>query len=103
MSRSKVWYDFLNLAVCLKGQAGRLGIEHEGVPAEGVVVRLTEAAIQARAALDSVRALHAKHENTLHTELKFVCSHRHCIDDAGDQCAWPCPTIQAIETKETKA
>lgn len=54
-------------------------------------------------ALEPVRALHAKHGNTLHTEPKFVCSHRHCVDDAGDQCAWPCPTIRAIETKETKA
>lgn len=64
--------------------------------------RAFEAEIQERvdAALEPVRALHAKHENTLHAEPPFVCSHRHCIDDAGDQCAWPCPTIRAIETKE---
>lgn len=25
-----------------------------------------------------------------------VCAHRYCIDDAGDQCRWPCMTVRAI-------
>ena len=42
-------WDLVNLGVCIKGQADRLGIEHDGVPLEGVVVRLANAAIEARA------------------------------------------------------
>lgn len=41
-------WDLVNLGVCIKNQADRLDIEHEGVPLEGVVVRLAEAAIAAR-------------------------------------------------------
>lgn len=40
---SKSDYDYINLGVCIKGQADRLGIEHEGIPLEGVVVRLANA------------------------------------------------------------
>ncbi|UOQ57223.1 hypothetical protein MUN78_16460 [Leucobacter allii] len=44
-------YDALvNLGTCIKGQADRLGIEHEGVPLEGVVVRIAEAALSRAAA-----------------------------------------------------
>jgi len=48
MSMSKEWYDLVNLGACIKGQADRLDIEHEGIPLEGVVVRIAEAAIAAR-------------------------------------------------------
>jgi hypothetical protein len=37
------YWDLINLGACIKGQADRLGIEHEGVPLEGVVVRLANA------------------------------------------------------------
>lgn len=37
-------YGLINLGVCIKQQAERLGIEHEGVPLEGVVVRIAERA-----------------------------------------------------------
>ena len=50
----------------------------------------------ALARIARVEALHAKHENTIHTRPEFVCSHRHCVDDAGDQHAWPCPTVRAL-------
>lgn len=45
---TKADYALINLGACIKGQADRLGIEHEGVPLEGVVVRITEAALAAR-------------------------------------------------------
>ncbi|MFF3029132.1 hypothetical protein [Microbacterium sp. NPDC057944] len=45
---SKKDYELINLGVCIKNQADRLDIEHEGVPLEGVVVRIAEAAIAAR-------------------------------------------------------
>lgn len=45
---SKADYDYINLGVCIKNQADRLDIEHEGIPLEGVVVRIAEAAIAAR-------------------------------------------------------
>lgn len=41
---SKQDYDLINLGVCIKQQAERLGIEHDGVPLEGVVVRIAERA-----------------------------------------------------------
>lgn len=52
------------------------------------------------AALQRVRELHAKHENTIHTRPEWVCAHRHCVDDSMDQNAWPCPTIRALEGDE---
>ena len=36
--------DLINLGVCIKQQAERVGVEHEGVPLEGVVVRITNLA-----------------------------------------------------------
>lgn len=42
------YWDLINLGVCIKGQADRLGIEHEGVALEGVVVRLADAAQRSR-------------------------------------------------------
>ena len=42
---SKQDYELINLGVCIKNQADRLGIEHEGVPLEGVVVRIAERAL----------------------------------------------------------
>lgn len=45
---SKQDYELINLGVCIKNQADRLDVEHEGVPLEGVVVRIAEAAIAAR-------------------------------------------------------
>ena len=50
MSYSKGYYALVNLGTCIKGQADRLGIEHEGVPLEGVVVRIAEAALSRAAA-----------------------------------------------------
>ena len=41
---SKQDYELINLGVCIKNQADRLGIEHDGVPLEGVVVRIAERA-----------------------------------------------------------
>jgi hypothetical protein len=38
-------YALVNLGVCIKMQADRLGIEHEGVPLEGVIVRIANAAL----------------------------------------------------------
>ena len=40
----KADWDLVNLGVCIKGQADALGIEHKGVPSEGVVVRIRNAA-----------------------------------------------------------
>ena len=34
------FYDLVNLGVCIKMQAERLGVEHADVPLEGVVVRI---------------------------------------------------------------
>ena len=52
--------DLINLGVCIKQQAERVGVEHEGVPLEGVVVRIanaaSEAAIQAKALRDAANA-----------------------------------------------
>ena len=53
--------DLINLGVCIKQQAERVGVEHEGVPLEGVVVRIAnaasfEAAIQAKALRDAANA-----------------------------------------------
>lgn len=45
---SKQDYALINLGVCIKQQAERLGIEHDGVPLEGVVVRIAERALAAR-------------------------------------------------------
>lgn len=42
---SKQDYELINLGVCIKQQAERLGIEHEGVPLEGVVVRIAVRAL----------------------------------------------------------
>lgn len=57
-----------------------------------------------REAIDQVRALHYETDNTLHTIPAKVCTHRYCVDAAGDQVAWPCPTgrilSRAIDTKE---
>ena len=39
--------DLINLGVCIKQQAERVGVEHEGVPLEGVVVRIANAASEA--------------------------------------------------------
>ena len=47
---NKTDYDLINLGTCIKGQADRLGIEHGGVPLEGVVVRIANAALASRAA-----------------------------------------------------
>lgn len=41
---SKQDYELINLGVCIRNQADRLGIEHDGVPLEGVVVRIAERA-----------------------------------------------------------
>ena len=30
----------------------------------------------------------------------LVCSHRHCVDDSQDQCAWPCETAVALGMNE---
>lgn len=47
--------DLINLGVCIKQQAERVGVEHEGVPLEGVVVRLANVAAGARGvAVESV-------------------------------------------------
>lgn len=128
---SKEWYALLNLSVCIKGQADRLGIEHEGVPTEGVVVRLAEATIEARGALESLRALHRRftyyeledscpdtseaHREEHHHESEdigeFYCDQlptgdvccASCVTADGERLEWPCPTIRAIETKETRA
>lgn len=54
---SKQDYELINLGVCIKNQADRLDIEHEGVPLEGVVVRIAKAAIAARR--ESIRLLTA--------------------------------------------
>lgn len=54
---SKQDYELINLGVCIKNQADRLDIEHDGVPLEGVVVRIAEAAIAARR--EAVRLLTA--------------------------------------------
>lgn len=45
-----------------------------------------------RAGLVRVKALHAPCVG-VHGET--VCSHRHCVDDSGDQCAYPCETVRA--------
>lgn len=37
--------ELINLGVCIKNQADRLGIEHDGIPLEGVVVRIAERAL----------------------------------------------------------
>lgn len=42
---AKAYYDLINLGVCIKAQADRLGIEHEGMPLEGVVVRIAARAL----------------------------------------------------------
>lgn len=52
---SEADYALINLGVCIKNQADRLDIEHEGVPLEGGVVRIAEAAIAARR--ESIRLL----------------------------------------------
>lgn len=44
MRFSEADYALINLGTCIKGQADRLGIEHEGVPLEGVVVRIAQRA-----------------------------------------------------------
>jgi len=43
-------YDLINLGACIKGQADRLGIKHEGIPLEGVVVRIANVALSRAAA-----------------------------------------------------
>lgn len=55
---SKQDYDLINLGVCIKQQAERLDVEHEGVPLEGIVVRIAEAAIAARR--EAIRLLTAE-------------------------------------------
>ncbi len=47
-------YALINLGTCIKGQADRLGIEHDGVPLEGVVVRIANAALSRAAAPEEV-------------------------------------------------
>lgn len=55
------YWDYVNLGVCIKQQAERLGIEHEDIPPEGVVVRIAEAAIAARR--EAVRLMTTDREN----------------------------------------
>lgn len=42
------YWDLVNLGVCIKQQAERIGVEHEDVPPEGVVVRITASAYGAQ-------------------------------------------------------
>lgn len=46
------------------------------------------------ARIEQVREVH-KPVDGVHGEI--VCAHRHCVDDAQDQCSWPCPTIRALD------
>jgi hypothetical protein len=46
------YWDLINLGVCIKQQAERIGVEHEGVPPEGVVVRITARAFGAISYID---------------------------------------------------
>lgn len=54
---------------------------------------LTKERNAALSAIAKVRALHYEHEGP---HCYTVCAHRYCIDDAGDQHRWPCPTIRAL-------
>ena len=54
--------------------------------------------VAALAVIEKARSLHYPHENTIHTEPALVCAHRHCVDDAGDQVAWPCPTGRTLSS-----
>lgn len=49
---SKADYALINLGACIKDQADRLGVEHEDVPLEGVVVRITARAYGALGYID---------------------------------------------------
>ena len=61
--------DLINLGVCIKQQAERVGVEHEGVPLEGVVVRIANAASEAATALSHIStratAEYAEHVETV--------------------------------------
>lgn len=46
------YWDLINLGACIKQQAERIGVEHEGVPSEGVVVRITARAFGALSYID---------------------------------------------------
>ncbi len=58
MAFKKTDYDFINLAVSIKGQADRLGIEHDGVPHEGVVASIAQRAVDAEARIAEAAKLH---------------------------------------------
>ncbi|UOR02045.1 hypothetical protein MUN77_01555 [Leucobacter allii] len=64
------------------------------------VLALLDRLEAAEAKLAKVRELHSKHENTIHATPEWVCSHRNCVDDAGDQSAWPCATIRALDGED---
>lgn len=46
------YWDLINLGVCIKQQAERIGVDHEGIPSEGVVVRITARAVGALGYID---------------------------------------------------
>ena len=46
------YWDLINLGVCVKQQAERIGVEHEDVPSEGVVVRITSRVVGALGYID---------------------------------------------------
>lgn len=82
-------------------KAERDALEEQMQDREMLVMLLLNAERQRDAALAVIkkaRSLHYPHENPIHTEPALVCAHRHCVDDAGDQVAWPCPTGRILSS-----
>lgn len=82
-------------------KAERDALEEQMQDREMLVMLLLNAERQRDAALAVIkkaRSLHYPHENPIHTEPALVCAHRHCVDDAGDQMAWPCPTGRILSS-----
>ena len=63
--------------------------------------RLLDQAIEARAERDKAEATLARVRELHYPETDVhgvtVCAHRHCVDDDGDQVAWPCPTARVLD------
>ena len=61
------------------------------------LLALLDRAVKSEARIAEAAKLHRPVEG-IHGRL--VCSHRHCVDDSQDQCAWPCETAIALGLNE---
>ncbi|WP_022886384.1 hypothetical protein [Glaciibacter superstes] len=105
------WGDLVDLEVCIKVQANTVGVEHEGVPSEGVVVRMASALKAARAERDAALAQVAELEAVIELVREWRDEKQaHEVYEATedqpaectDECEW-CPLDDILSTSPTKA